>query len=352
LEDVGDLTPGHLEGLDLLTAGFPCQDLSQAGRTEGIGGTKSSLVDAVLEALDGLAEGRSGPRWILIENVSFMLRLQRGRAMKHLIDRLERAGYRSWAYRVLDTLGFGLPQRRRRVFLLASREPGDDPASVLFDGPRARTREDDVTFGESDAVGFYWTEGNRGIGWALEAVPTLKGGSGLGIPSPPAIWRRTQGDFVIPTVELAEQLQGFPRGWTSLASEAKGVRESSRWRYVGNAISVPVGRWVGRRLLEERKTWSYDEALPARPPWPDAACSHPSGTPRAVAQSHWPSRLSKRARLSDWIDDESVQPLSERAAAGFYSRVLRAREAGRLAPPEEFLDALGEYTMAPASARG
>ena len=36
--------------------------------------------------------------------------------------------------------------------------------------------------------GFYWTEGNRGLGWAVDAVPTLKGGSTIGIPSPPAIW--------------------------------------------------------------------------------------------------------------------------------------------------------------------
>lgn len=352
LEDVNNLTPGHVEGLDLLTAGFPCQDLSQAGRTEGIGGAKSGLVDPVLKALDGLEGTGLGPRWILIENVSFMLRLQGGRAMEYLIGRLEEAGYRRWAYRVLDTLGFGLPQRRKRVFFLASREPEDDPAGVLFDGPRTRTREDDVTFADSQAVGFYWTEGNRGIGWALEAVPTLKGGSGLGIPSPPAIWRRAQGDFVVPTLEFAERLQGFPRGWTESACLADGIRGSHRWRYIGNAVSVPVAQWVGKRLLESPRSQDFQDAQKASPPWPDAACSDANGMPRVVPQSPWPSRLSKRDRLSDWLRDDLVEVLSHKAASGFYSRLRHAKMAGRLSPMPEFMQALGAYTKNRERVRG
>ena len=38
------------------------------------------------------------------------------------------------------------------------------------------------------AHGFYWTEGIKGLGWAANAVPTLKGGSTVGVPSPPAVW--------------------------------------------------------------------------------------------------------------------------------------------------------------------
>src|SRR5690606_20414386 len=60
----------------LLTAGFPCQDLSQAGRTAGIGGRNSGLVSHIFRLL----EHRRVP-WLLLENVSFMLRLARGNAM-------------------------------------------------------------------------------------------------------------------------------------------------------------------------------------------------------------------------------------------------------------------------------
>ena len=109
-----------------------------------------------------------------------MLQLSKGRALALILDELERLEYR-WAYRVVDTLAFGLPQRRQRVFLVATRI-GDPRGVLLVDDageppprvPSSRT-----------AFGFYWTEGIRGLGWAVDAVPTLKGGSTIGIPSPP-----------------------------------------------------------------------------------------------------------------------------------------------------------------------
>ena len=104
-----------LPEVDLVAAGFPCQDLSQAGRTAGIRGGQSSLVDHVFRLLDGAPKE---PRWLLLENVPFMLQLDRGGAMTHLTRMLSRRGY-TWAYRVVDTSAFGLPQRRQRVLLLA-----------------------------------------------------------------------------------------------------------------------------------------------------------------------------------------------------------------------------------------
>ncbi len=56
--------------------------------------------------------------------------------------------------------------------------------------------------------GFYWTEGIRGLGWAVNAVPTLKGGSTVGIASPPAV-RLPSGEIVTPGLIDAERLQGF-----------------------------------------------------------------------------------------------------------------------------------------------
>ncbi|HEV8055716.1 MAG TPA: DNA (cytosine-5-)-methyltransferase [Nocardioidaceae bacterium] len=145
-------------GVDVLAAGFPCTDLSQAGRTAGIGGTQSSLVSHVFEALR-LAESR-GRRlpWLLIENVSNMLALERGQAMRYLVRELEALGYR-WAYRVVDSRFTGVPQRRRRVLLVASKT--EDPRGVLFaddQGARAEGEFDDA------AYGFYWTEGRGGLG--------------------------------------------------------------------------------------------------------------------------------------------------------------------------------------------
>ncbi len=198
-------------GVTLLAAGFPCQDLSQAGKTVGIMGHRSGLVAEVFR----LVQAHRTP-WLLLENVPFMLQLGRGRAMDVIVSALEELEYR-WAYRVVDSRAFGLPQRRRRVYLVASLE--GDPRTVLFADEAGTNGEDgDRSLRSGVACGFYWTEGIRGLGWAADAVPTLKGGSTIGIPSAPAILLPT-GEVITPDIRDAERMQGFSADWTKPAEE-------------------------------------------------------------------------------------------------------------------------------------
>ena len=140
-------------GVDVLAAGFPCTDLSQAGRTAGITGEQSGLVSHVFEMLRlSQVAGRRLP-WLMIENVPNMLALDGGKAMAYLVSELEALGYR-WAYRVVDSRFTGVPQRRRRVILLASQS--EDPRPVLF-GEDAGPRDESAL--ADSAFGFYWTEG-------------------------------------------------------------------------------------------------------------------------------------------------------------------------------------------------
>ncbi|EJW12319.1 DNA-cytosine methyltransferase [Rhodovulum sp. PH10] len=296
--------------IDLVTAGFPCQDLSQAGRTAGIGGQKSGLVDHVFRLLD-----KDRPPRVLLENVSFMLQLDRGSAMDRLVTAFEARGYR-WAYRVVNSLAF-LPQRRERVFLLASRV--DDPANVLLADEALPTLPDTAL--DTHAHGFYWTEGIRGLGWGPDCVPTLKNGSTVGIPSPPAILL-PDGTIVTPDLRDAERLQGFAAGWTEPATRAG--RASLRWSLVGNAVTRPVAAWIGTRLAAPGR---YDLArdgavLEAGTRWPRAA-RFDGFARRAVAISAFPVWLS-RPSLHAFLSHPGV-PLSERATAGFLSRIERSR---------------------------
>jgi DNA (cytosine-5)-methyltransferase 1 len=309
----------HLEGdvrrlaalpkVEIVAAGFPCQDLSQAGRTAGIGGNHSRLVEHVFRLL-----GKRGatPRWLLLENVPFMLQLQQGKAMRFLVSELERLGY-TWAYRVIDTRAFGLPQRRQRVLLLASRT--EDPREILFHG---NEREPEVPDPDKVACGFYWTEGVRGLGWAVDAVPTLKGGSTVGIPSPPAIRLPVDRIILTPDIRDAERLQGFSPDWTLPALEDDTVRKGARWRLVGNAVSVPVARWVGEQL---KNGGSYDASgekpLESDEPWPKAAWGA-KGKSYRVERSLWPT-CEPRQHLADFLSYPG-NPLSARAASGFYKR--------------------------------
>jgi len=309
---------------DLVAGGFPCQDLSQAGRTAGIDGRNSGLVKRVFELLE---KAERAPRWLLLENVPFMLQLERGDAMRYLARRLGELGYR-WAYRVVDARSFGLPQRRQRVILLASQT--HDPREILFHGDRGEPGTPNY---HGLACGFYWTEGIRGLGWAVDGVPTLKGGSTIGIPSPPAIWM-PDGRIGTPDLRDAERMQGFEAEWTAPAGELGRRGERHRWKLVGNAVSVPVAEWVGRRLRNPRP---YDDSLhvelSADSAWPRAAWGDDSGTYR-MDVSAWPVRVPYQS-LATFLRFP-MQPLSERAAAGFLHRTSEST----LRFPDGLLDAV------------
>lgn len=320
--------------VDLVVGGFPCQDLSQAGRTAGIAGARSGLVGDVFRLL------RVRPvENVLLENVPFMLQLAGGHAMEVVVRSFEELGYR-WAYRVVDARAFGLPQRRQRVFFLASLS--GDPRDVLFvddagDPPPVAEWEGS----EPVAFGFYWTEGIKGLGWAANAVPTLKGGSTVGVPSPPAVWLPS-GEIVTVGLRDAERLQGFPADWT-LPAERVG-RRSMRWKLVGNAVSVPVARWLGRRLAQPG---SYRERaiMPLAPGarWPRAAWNLGEG--RFTAEmSMWPAR-HKPKLLHEFLNE--VEDLSPRATAGFLSRTRKS--SLRFVPG--FLEAVQRHLRASEPAR-
>ncbi len=262
-----------------------------------------------------------------------MLQLERGRAMTHLTEMLSSRGY-MWAYRVVDTRAFGLPQRRQRVLLLASRTA--DPRPVLF-GEDTDPAEPPLL--PDSVYGFYWTEGLRGLGLAVDAVPTLKGGSTIGIPSPPAVWMRgRRGDsLVTPDLRDAERLQGFESDWTAPAVDDPQRRNGPRWKLVGNAVSVPVAAWLGRRLSFSRTDWTAEASDRDRSrPWPNAAWGTAQAT-CAVDVSMWPV-VEPFRRLGDFFEYEP-QPLTQRAAAGFLERARRSS----LRFPRGFLESVAEH---------
>ena len=306
---------------EVVTAGFPCQNLSMAGDKKGLDGSKSQVVDSLFRLL----AKRRAP-WVVIENVYFMLHLAKGAAMASIFERLEGLGYR-WAYRVVDSRAFGLPQRRRRVFIVATQH--GDPRDVLLadDVPEQQWPDIDL----SRPAGFYWTEGRTGHGLTADAIPPLKAGSSLGIPSPPAVLL-PNGRVVTPTIEAVERMQGFPAGWTSGCS---GKATRRRWRLVGNAVSVPVAAWVGRRLLAP-KAYDASDDSPLEPgtPWPRAGWCVDGARMAAPTVSEHPIR-ARRGRLSAFAT-QHWPDLSTRALTGF---VRRARE-GRLHYPAGFVDAL------------
>lgn len=325
--DIRELT--SLPNVEIVTAGFPCTDLSQVGRVAGIGGDESGLVQEVFRLVE-----QHAPTWLVLENVVNMLNLHGGEPIRVVTGWLEEHSW-NWAYRTVDSQHFGVPQRRRRVILVASKTM--DPRNVLFADEGGVQACPSAT-----AHGFYWTEGNRGVGWGDDVVPALKGGSKLGIPSPPAVWRKSAhaGRAIVrPLIDVGEQLQGFEPGWTSGAG-----RLGERWKMVGNAVTVPVAEWVGQRLVSPGEALDVATSLQTAARWP-AAASVVRGERQAWAVSEAPLRVP-RTPISRLLRGR-FEPLSLKATQGFYNRLLNSRL--RVGGPA-FKTALQDHIKAMASA--
>lgn len=313
--DLSSLPPGTT----IVTAGFPCQNLSMAGDKAGISGSKSNVVKKLFDLIEG-----PEPMTVVIENVYFMLQLDSGKGMEWLVQRFEERKYQ-WAYRVVDTMGFGLPQRRRRVYMLASRDM--DPRTVLFADDECEVESTRPSL--TKPLGFYWTEGRSGIGLTVDGIPPLKAGSGLGIPSAPAVLF-PDGEVLMPSRESCEELQGFPSGWTDAANEEAG--RNPQWRLVGNAVSIPVAKWVADRIQNPGSMLDLTATeIVSGSGWPEAGWNVGAGR-FGLTISDKP--FGKKAPSISEFRDSSWSRLSSRALDGFVGRA----ETGGLRLPDGFLD--------------
>lgn len=348
--------------VNIVCGGFPCQDVSVAGRRAGLAGERSGLFfDAVSFASHVQAET------VILENVPGLLSSNQGRDFGVVLSTLADAGYSNIEWRVLNSQFFGVPQRRRRVFIVASTpesgrqqvfleqesvrgdhsqsdtqgqdsprdfvqgsdgsdqqgelvpyiktvrsgardEQGNLPPEVWesqavsptltpFDNSgearatvlliEATNCDDEGLVGTLQArdfkgvgnqyvnerklvvekeIGFNHTQG-LDIQASEEVFPTLRTGgagnavmtvsnhsspvvtegisspitvgSGLGIPSVPAVLDTTVRRL---TPVECERLQGFPDDWTA------GQADGNRFKQMGNAVTVNVIEWIGKRL--------------------------------------------------------------------------------------------------------
>ena len=296
-----------LPDVDLLCGGFPCQDLSVAGKRGGLKAPRSGLFFEFARLASELR-----PRWLLIENVPGLYSSNLGDDFGRLLAELDERGFDAeWA--TLDSRWFGVPQRRRRVFIVGHlRAAGECPFPFLLeseggqgDSPAGREAGAGVAAGltsGSHGPGVNAPGRRKGddenliVGHALKAKanldhredsdnlvvgplrtnpynnsdPTMErqmlvthalsaegadaseDGTGQGTPlvtiSPWSVRRLT------PTE--CERLQGFPDGWTCFcgcdpySTLMCKCPDSPRYRSLGNAVTVSVIVWIGERLME------------------------------------------------------------------------------------------------------
>jgi DNA (cytosine-5)-methyltransferase 1 len=298
-DDVRSLKPPRA---DVVAGGWPCQDLSVAGLQRGLAGERSGLFFELLRVAEA-----ARATVIVAENVPNLLAMQGGVVFRLILEALERAGYRHVAWRTLNAREFGLPHQRRRVFLVAAREPG--PAFALH-----RPLDVHEAISEKTCNAFYWTAGLQSICYNEGFVPTLKVGSALSIPSPPAL----HFDGCVRTASPQEclRLQGFdPADFGDLAAK-------HLYRMAGNAVAAPVGRFVFGSL-EARA--GVPALLPVKQVSRDGYYSE--RTLHGVTHPAVPLATN----LGDFVDLGDRRPLSRRAATGLLNRLARS---GKPCPDE------------------
>lgn len=162
--NLGDFTLIHASApaIDLLVGGTPCQSFSVAGLRGGLGDARGGLALEFLRLAD-----RTRPRWLVWENVPGVLSSDKGRAFGSILGGLVELGY-GFAYRVLDAQYFGVPQRRRRVFVVGHLGDWRAAAAVLFERSSLRGDPAPSRKAAQDVAGCLGA-GPAGGGWRSDA---------------------------------------------------------------------------------------------------------------------------------------------------------------------------------------
>lgn len=185
-KDVKDIDRGAAR-VDVLCGGFPCQDLSVAGKRAGLAGQRSGLFFEFVRIAAALR-----PSWILIENVPGLLSSNDGRDMGTVLGQVAQLGYR-FCYGVLDAQYFGVPQRRERVFVvghLGNRSGGEvllEPESLPGDPPPRREAGTGVAacFTAGDHPGSHNGQDDNKDGRLIVAACLNSGGNNGGFRTEP-----------------------------------------------------------------------------------------------------------------------------------------------------------------------
>ena len=216
--DIHDMNGSEIEPVDIITFGSPCTDMSIAGKRAGLDGKQSCLFYEALRIIKEMRCATNGkyPRFIVWENVTGAFSSSGGRDFQSVLTEIGRIvepqapevpmPEKSWptadillgdgwslAYRVMDAQGWGVPQRRRRIYLVCD-FGGQCASKVLFDtegvlgDSAARFRSwqgtADGLAARLGAAGTALTAGfctehsanSRGIGYEEEKSPTLRAG--------------------------------------------------------------------------------------------------------------------------------------------------------------------------------
>ena len=301
--DIETITESDIRALgpiDLVVFGSPCQDLSVAGKREGLSGERSGLFKSAIRIIHW-ANTNNGCRFALWENVPGTFSSNQGADFSDVLRLFTGIEYpvpeKGWQtsgaavgpdalceWRILDAQYFGVPQRRRRLFAFVDFGNWSGREPVLFEstgvyrdfkkGRKAREELAGPLEARTTSGGFPGTDG----ACANHIVPVPYDMQRMGLygtgHKASSLKQRDYKDatdlVVIPIHDQAtvrrltpiecERLQGLPDNWTQIAWRNKPADQcpsTPRYKCIGNSMAVPVIRWLGEQiLLEVAREWS------------------------------------------------------------------------------------------------
>jgi DNA (cytosine-5)-methyltransferase 1 len=211
--------------VDLICGGFPCQDISTAGKRAGLHGDRSGLFFEAIRVVELLR-----PRWLLLENVAALL----NGGLDEVLATLAAIGFDA-EWHCLQAADFGAPHLRDRVFVIAERAT---PGTVTDADEQSLERRGDVKKSDRER-----SKKEKLVGGSLQENRILPNAPRIEREPRPRRRRIRQSD----TADLAEWWATEP-GVGRVANGVSG--RVHRLRGLGNAVVPQVAEWLGRQIME------------------------------------------------------------------------------------------------------
>lgn len=306
---------GEVEPVDILTMGSPCQDLSIEGKRKGLAGERSGLFMEGIRIANEMRSKTNGeyPKYVIWENVTGAFSSNQRLDFKAVLEAfteteipipksgkwaesgMVRSGKCDIQWRVLDAQYWGVPQRRKRIFLIANLS-GNGGTEILFE-PQSLSgtlEEDRKTEEKNPGTSPGSPQGpgqdNRSLLMDIahhdaavriqgKTSPTLTSHMGTGGLNVPILYQKLTGTLLardykgLATFDIeenkcfvekgqdaltvrkltpleCERLQGLPDNWTNIEFKGKPASDSKRYKAIGNGMAQPCADFVMQRVVE------------------------------------------------------------------------------------------------------
>jgi DNA (cytosine-5)-methyltransferase 1 len=256
---------------DVVAWGSPCQDLSTGGKQVGITGERSSLFYEGMRIINEIRKETNNeyPKISIWENVAGALSSNRGADFGVILDEMANAGAMVIEWGMLDAQ-YWLPQRRRRVFVIAVFDPANaslcpSPLLPLSESlsrntkqsksqressastftERSRTDNQEQPFTELSFAESSFGQFKEGDVAALKASGGVLGGGSETIiltESTMLLRRLTPDECCL--------LMGWPAEWNKYYSDGTLQADTNRYKQAGNGVASPVAEWIGKQLMK------------------------------------------------------------------------------------------------------